>query len=1128
MTRNILFAIIALVISPILSAQQTVALRWIGEPPAVETGASWGVPFEKGQVKQNQAFTLSAEGADNLPLQNWPLAFWPDGSVKWMGFATAGQPQRGYQLNIVRRAPTQKGISVNQRRNLITVTNDQLTCKINTSGAILIPEITLNNAVIAENGKLIARLEDRSQQHQQLISYEGFESAISKVEVEQSGPIRAVIKIEGVHQSLRTSRQLLPFTVRLYFYHGINQIRLVHSFAFDGDQETDFIKGLGLSFDVPFRESTHNRHVRFSGENDGLWSEPVKPIVTRYQFVYNGERNLPQLQMSGQRVPEILPVDSAPHSWFQHLPEWDSYKMTQLHSDAFTIRKRTNDRSSWLFAAAGGRSSGLAMVGDVSGGLAVSIKNFWQSFPASYEIHGARSEKATLQAWCWSPDADAMDLRHYDTIGHDLLATYEDIQEGLSTPYGIARTSELTLFILDDVPAKEEMAEMASLGAETHQIACTPAYYHRTRAFGRWSLPDRSNTTKAWIENQLDSSLLFYRRAIDEHKWYGFWDYGDVMHTYDASRHMWRYDIGGYAWANTELAPGLWLWYSFLRTGRADVFKMAEAMTRHTGDVDAYHLGDMVGLGTRHNVSHWGCGAKEARVGQAAWKRPHYYLTTDERSGDLMRIALGAEESTVRLDPLRIAQPRERFPFEGPARLRWGPDWTSLVSNWFTEWERTGDRQYLRKIVAGMESLSKLPDNLFTGPGGLSYDPKTGKLTYDGRPGVVNKNHLATLMGGYEVMTEVLDAIDHPAFRKTFIEFARHYNMPADDPARTPKTRNWGNVSFPIPRLTAYAAAEKKDKQLAERAWREFFGNRYQPGSGLPSMYDGKLISPPDVLNPIHENPRVGTNGASQWGLNAIIMLDLIGEFLTDPAEQASILKMDSLLKLPTKTLLHDDFSKGWRNNWMLDGDRATLKTSSRGLSLQAGPTPASDADHTVLWTKESFEGNLRIEFEFTRNDSATKYVNILYLFAEGSGEAPYHKDIAQWNHLRTTPAMRTYFNHMNLYHISFAAFENDNFDPQADYIRARRYMPEMKQGLTGTELLPEYEITGLFQPGVKHKVTVVRYNDDLYMEVSNANKSKRFHWKTDTFPKLESGRIGLRLMGSRASTFHQFRVSKL
>ena len=46
-----------------------------------------------------------------------------------------------------------------------------------------------------------------------------------------------------------------------------------------------------------------------------------------------------------------------------------------------------------------------------------------------------------------------------------------------------------------------------------------------------------------------------------------------------------------------NLMPNMWLWYSYLRSGSEDIFRMAEAMTRHTGEVDVYHLGRFKGLG---------------------------------------------------------------------------------------------------------------------------------------------------------------------------------------------------------------------------------------------------------------------------------------------------------------------------------------------------------------------------------------------------------------------------------------------------------------------------------------------------------------------------------------------------
>jgi hypothetical protein len=182
-------------------------------------------------------------------------------------------------------------------------------------------------------------------------------------------------------------------------------------------------------------------------------------------------------------------------------------------------------------------------------------------------------------------------------------------------------------------PGKSRIADYARTGSKIPQLICSPEYLHAKRAFGVWSLPSRKDGKIADFEKRLDDYIEYYKHAIDEHGWYGFWNYGDVMHAYDPVRHEWRYDVGGYAWDNTELASNMWLWYNFLRSGRSDIWDMAVAMTRHTSEVDVYHLGEYAGLGSRHNVSHWGCGCKQVRIAQSAWHRFFYYLTGDERTG---------------------------------------------------------------------------------------------------------------------------------------------------------------------------------------------------------------------------------------------------------------------------------------------------------------------------------------------------------------------------------------------------------------------------------------------------------------------------------------------------------------
>lgn len=1123
MLKRIITAFIALCILMQSNASE-VKLKWIYQTPTSKSGVSWGVPLPKGKFKKNQQFSLINPSSGETPLQSWPLAYWPDGSVKWMGLAGTLPQVTSFELKAVNQNIIPSKLIIDDNQNQIIIQNENQKIILNKNGKNLIEAIYLNNIQIGATGKLLCSLEDRSEENK--IEFNHFESEITNAVVEQSGPLRTVVKFEGQHHA-SDGRKIFPFTVRMYFHQGISNIRMVHTFMYDGNMEKDFLKSIGISFDVPFRESTHNRHVAFTSSDGGVWTEPIRPLVTRYPFIFKGQKNLPDIQMDGKKLPEITKDDSIAYERFRHLPVWDSYKLTQLHPGAFTITKKANDVSSSLTAAYGNKSSGTAMVGDVSGALAISVKNFWQSFPSSLEVRNTSSEKAKLLAWFWSPDAESMDFRHYDTIPHDLLSTYEDVQPGLSTPVGIARTSEFTLQLLEKIPAKDELVSMARDASITNIPVCTPEYLHKMKAFGSWSLPDTTTIIKKWIENQLDSSILYYKRAIQEHQWYGFWNYGDVMHTYDPYRHMWRYDVGGYAWANTELAPGNWLWYSYLRTGNADIFTMAEAMTRHNGEVDCYHAGEMKGLGTRHNVTHWGCGAKEARIGQAAWKRQYYYLTTDERCGDLITESLDAEESTCKMDPLRIAQPASEYPYNAPARLRWGPDWLALAGNWMTAWERTGDKKYLNKIMAGLESLSTLKDGLFTGPTGLGYDPATGKLSYSGQEGVTNKNHLATIMSGFELLTEMFDMIDYPPFRKTFTEYCKYYSMPSNDIQREEDKRKWGNIAFKIPRLTAFAAKELNNKQLANRAWSEFFQESWgERGISLKSLYSDKLIQKPAVLNDIHENTHVGTNGTSIWGLNAIFMLELIGDELPDLEDIQNQDKWNKLTSLKLKTVLEDNFSQGWQKNWFLDGEKAELSVEKNSLIFKAGKIPASDADHSVIWTNQTFQGDLKIDFDFVRLDKATKFVNILYIKAEGKDEGAYSKDITTWKNLRKVPSMKMYYDNMNLYHISFAAFENENKNPANDYIRARRYIPGNNLGLTNTDFTPTYTNTGFFKPGVLHHISVLQVADEILMKVENNENSKIYQWNVSQFPLLKEGRIGFRLMGSRSSAFSNIKIS--
>lgn len=233
-------------------------------------------------------------------------------------------------------------------------------------------------------------------------------------------------------------------------------------------------------------------------------------------------------------------------------------------------------------------------------------------------------------------------------------------------------------------------------------------------------------------------------------------------------------------------------------------------------------------------------------------------------------------------------------------------------------------------------------------------------------------------------------------------------------------------------------------------------------------------------------------------------------------------------LGLDWHMVLKDRGKGDWKKFWFLDGTKARILNTGKGMEFFAGPVPAEDASHSVLWTKKDFHGDIRVEYEYTRLDSSTRYVNIIYLLASGSGAAGYPVNIREWSGKRSVPAMKIYYNHMNLLHISYAAFNNDNNERGNDYIRARRYLPETEKGLQGTGLVPDYFRTGFFRPGETCRITVIRHGNDLFMHIREGMEEKICHWDISGFPPLAEGRIGLRQMGSRAARYRNFKVYEL
>ncbi len=870
------------------AGQPAAEVRWLdGAAPAEQPGATWGLPWPKGMQAKDTAFVLRGADGATVPLQSWPLAYWPDGSLKWTAHAIpAGQalPANAMVAAGPATAPA-RPLCVREENGAYEIDTGVIVARVARTGTVLIPQVRRAGGETLRNGRLVLLRQDAPEGG---LEPELFTGEIAEVVLEQSGPVRAVVKIRGHHAA--AGRNWLPFVVRLYFYAGGEAVRVVHTIVYDGDERKDFIRGLGLRFDVPLRGELHDRHVRFSGEGDGLFGEAVRTVTGLRRDPGAAVR---AAQIAGEATPPVGTWNPAAGGRMQYVPAFGDWSLFQSSADGFELTKRTEEGCSWLTAARGQRAGGLGYVGTPQGGVAFGIRNFWQSYPGELSIRGATGETAEVTLWLWSPRAGAMDLRGYhsgagyNTYAEQLEAmqiTYEDYEPGFDKPEGVARTSELYLWTLPATPSRERLARMAEVVRTPPVLTTTPQYLQSCEVFGRlWAPVDRSTPARAALEDELDWHFRFYEGQRDQRRWYGFWNFGDVMHSYDTDRHEWKYDVGGFAWDNSELSTDLWLWLYYLRTGRADVFRFAEAMTRHTGEVDVHHIGRFAPLGSRHNVLHWGCSAKQLRISTAANRRYYYYLTGDERVGDLMREqveavrALATVQANRKVAPDRVtaADPNAKEVYAG-----FGTDWGAAASAWLTEWERTGDARVRDRLLASMRSIAAQPHGFFTGGARLDLDSGVFAKSDSDR---VSVSHLSAVFGLVEVCAELVQLLDEPTFRQAWLDYCVLYNAPAAEQAkRFGQPLKGISLQQGHSRLTAYAARVTGDEALARRAWTEYFRAEGAEGRGQAQRHVAQRLTGPAVLRPVDEAAWVSTNGTAQWGLATIQNLALVGAQLPE------------------------------------------------------------------------------------------------------------------------------------------------------------------------------------------------------------------------------------------------------
>lgn len=680
---------------------------------------AFGLPFPKGALSSPDRVRVVAPDGREIPCQTTEVSSWEpaDESVKWLWVFFFAEGHDRYFVEYgdeVRR-------SARPRERLEIVNNQgtngyaevrtgplRLVVRKGPGGFLDLVQLDLEGNGFdgsdtlgegpKERGSFLDLLDDAG--------LDPSRALVRRTLIEKgSGPLHAVVRVEGEYRYSRGDNNAAPFVTRIHTYAGKSHIKVIHTFVYTGVP------------DKHKKRPGEHAHVATQGEKivaeepgDPGWTQPDDRIASsglalelklgpnrRFAAAYRsgkwweeGKRETTAGRIEGRR--SLYLFQSGPDPT-RMPPVAESSPDRQL--DGFYAHLAVDGRP----LAEIERAEGWLDLSDERWGMAVGIRGFLEEYPK--EIHfDAAANRAT--AFLWPPRAGPMSFARWSSE-----LEYEDGAEGTVENWaqGLAKTSELVFFFHRADATWAEIERTVSYVLDPPVPHAEPAWYARSGAYGNFA-PRSARFPQ--FERALDYKFdwwLFNQKWVP---WFGMFDYGDGKINFDGK----RWDL----WAANEPAIDFMLWLQHMRSGERRLFLAAEAASRHSMDVDNTHwpadpkyYGDSnyaldywkaleqpsgtkyLGIGRRHGMQHWSR-ALSAHVWVQGWLA-YYYLAGYHRG---LEIAVQTAETYLK----RI----------------WGEhDLTGRrlylsVWNLVEVWDATKDQRYRRELEERIDRMLRLQE----------------------------------------------------------------------------------------------------------------------------------------------------------------------------------------------------------------------------------------------------------------------------------------------------------------------------------------------------------------------------------------------------------------------------------
>jgi hypothetical protein len=488
-----------------------------------------GVPWPRGVLTDVSLLRLEDEGGSPVPLQARALDRWPDGSVCWSVLDWQADVRGSARYRAQAGGPTTAvagpAVRVAAEGGGLVVDTGAARFRLGAGQRFPFTSVTAGRAEAADRGQTRFTAEDEAGRV--------YEPALDRVEVEETGPLRVVVRAAG-RLAAAGAEPLTDFTARLHFFAGSATVRFVVTLC----------------------------NPRKAGHPGGLWD------LGNGGSVYLRDATLAVALPPGEGPAEVRcsPEPAAPLERFEVPFEvyqgssggenWKSHNHLNRHHVV------PNSFRGYRLRAGGAERTGLRATPAVvlaRGGrqLAVAMEYFWQNFPKAVEAADGR-----------------LLLRLFPR-------QYADVHE---LQGGEQKTHRFYVAFGPDAVTEEPLA-WCRAPALAHAAA---AWYCSTGAFPylvpRVEGPDTAYLRLVDAAVEGDDTFERKREVIDEYGWRHF---GDVYGDHEAVFHKGPEPLTSHY--NNQYDNLAGFLYQFVRGGDARWWKQAEQLAAHVCDIDVYH-----------------------------------------------------------------------------------------------------------------------------------------------------------------------------------------------------------------------------------------------------------------------------------------------------------------------------------------------------------------------------------------------------------------------------------------------------------------------------------------------------------------------------------------------------------